>query len=248
VPLTRGAAFYLWVHIAVKRNHPRFVNPQDRQRILSERRNLKMARSAHAYVRGNTGKLYEWLAADGRVHPQGPSVWICGDCHLGNLGPIADADPTTPPAVGDPQHAAAAPKPRLRRADRSILVPAMPLDDLLTPEHHARTVWQFVQGLDLSPLLDTIRAVEGGPGRPAIDPQILAALMRLPARQRQVVRQEEDGVLTLERQKPARLVSERKGNLRRRRQVVQQRLGPRQRGRWQEGEETDRLGGQARRA
>jgi transposase len=58
-------------------------------------------------------------------------------------------------------------------------VPAMPLDELLTPEHHARSVWQFVQGLDLTPLLDTIRAVEGGPGRPAIDPQILVALWLL---------------------------------------------------------------------
>jgi uncharacterized protein (DUF2252 family) len=51
-----------------------------------------MALSAHAYVRGNTGKFYEWLAADRRAHPQGPPVWICGDCHLGNLGPVADAD------------------------------------------------------------------------------------------------------------------------------------------------------------
>ena len=23
--------------------------------------------------------------------PEGPPVWICGDCHLGNLGPLADA-------------------------------------------------------------------------------------------------------------------------------------------------------------
>jgi uncharacterized protein (DUF2252 family) len=51
-----------------------------------------MARSAHAYVRGNTFKFYEWLEADRCPHPRGPSVWICGDCHLGNLGPIADAD------------------------------------------------------------------------------------------------------------------------------------------------------------
>lgn len=68
------------------------------------------------------------------------------------------------------------PPPRLRCADRQILVPAMPLEELLTPEHHARTVWQFVQGLDLRPLLDNIRAVEGGPGRPATDPRILTAL------------------------------------------------------------------------
>jgi uncharacterized protein (DUF2252 family) len=51
-----------------------------------------MARSAHAYVRGNTSKFYEWLdSARGATVPQGPSVWICGDCHLGNLGPICNA-------------------------------------------------------------------------------------------------------------------------------------------------------------
>lgn len=68
------------------------------------------------------------------------------------------------------------PAPRLRRADRQVLVPAMPLEDLLPPEHHARAIWQFVQGLDLTSLTDTIRAVEGQPGRPATDPHILVAL------------------------------------------------------------------------
>jgi len=61
---------------------------------LENCRALKMARSTHAYVRGNTAKFYEWLA-ESRVAkrlPQGPSIWICGDCHLGNLGPIANAD------------------------------------------------------------------------------------------------------------------------------------------------------------
>src|SRR5437764_2481448 len=52
----------------------------------------------------------------------------------------------------------------------------MPLEDLLAPEHHARTVWEFVEGLDLSPLLNAIRAVEGGPGRAATDPHLLLAL------------------------------------------------------------------------
>ena len=52
-----------------------------------------MASSAHAYVRGNTPKFYEWLAeADNRRVPEGPPVWICGDCHVGNLGPLADTD------------------------------------------------------------------------------------------------------------------------------------------------------------
>jgi uncharacterized protein (DUF2252 family) len=64
---------------------------EDRPRVLDATRTLKMARSAHAYVRGNTAKFYQWLAeapAARRV-PQGPATWICGDCHVGNLGPIA---------------------------------------------------------------------------------------------------------------------------------------------------------------
>ena len=51
-----------------------------------------MARSAHAYVRGSTAKFYEWLESSSRGKlPEGPPVWICGDCHVGNLGPLADA-------------------------------------------------------------------------------------------------------------------------------------------------------------
>jgi uncharacterized protein (DUF2252 family) len=57
---------------------------------LSDIRNLKMAQSAHAYVRGSTAQFYEWLDAHGAVIPQGPPIWICGDCHVGNLGPTAD--------------------------------------------------------------------------------------------------------------------------------------------------------------
>ena len=65
----------------------------ERAAVLERQRNLKMARSAHAYVRGNTLKFYEWLdgLAPGTL-PEGPPIWICGDCHLGNLGPLADAD------------------------------------------------------------------------------------------------------------------------------------------------------------
>lgn len=67
-------------------------HPSERTPILEAKRTLKMARSAHAYVRGNTAKFYEWLAASpvAKRVPQGPAVWICGDCHLGNLGPIAN--------------------------------------------------------------------------------------------------------------------------------------------------------------
>lgn len=70
------------------------VTRSDRQAILDHARDTKMARSVHAYVRGNTASFYEWLAAApvARQIPLGPPVWICGDCHLGNLGPLADSD------------------------------------------------------------------------------------------------------------------------------------------------------------
>jgi uncharacterized protein (DUF2252 family) len=52
-----------------------------------------MARSAHAYVRVNTEQFYQWLDSDMATHiPTGPPVWICGDCHVGNLGPLADRE------------------------------------------------------------------------------------------------------------------------------------------------------------
>jgi uncharacterized protein (DUF2252 family) len=69
----------------------RAPRPSERGPILTRTRNLKMARSAHAYVRGSTIKFYEWLEASGGKLPSGPPVWICGDCHIGNMGPLADA-------------------------------------------------------------------------------------------------------------------------------------------------------------
>lgn len=89
------------------------IKPKDRAVALNARRNLKMARSAHAYVRGNTLKFYDWLeSATGKALPEGPAIWICGDCHLGNLGPLAntkgrvdvqirDLDQTV---IGNPSH------------------------------------------------------------------------------------------------------------------------------------------------
>ncbi|RMS92670.1 hypothetical protein ALP57_02170 [Pseudomonas coronafaciens pv. oryzae] len=66
--------------------------PNARHKPLTDLRNLKMARSAHAFVRGNTAQFYEWLhSQSGRRLPSGPPVWICGDCHAGNLGPTGDS-------------------------------------------------------------------------------------------------------------------------------------------------------------
>ena len=70
------------------------IGPNARKARLDKTRALKMARSAHAYVRGATVDFYRWLeTSPGAASlPVGPPIWICGDCHLGNLGPLADAE------------------------------------------------------------------------------------------------------------------------------------------------------------
>ncbi len=50
------------------------------------------------------------------------------------------------------------------------------LESLLAHDHAARTVWAFVQALDLAPLYARIKSVAGRGGAPAIDPAILVAL------------------------------------------------------------------------
>ncbi|BEU28237.1 hypothetical protein PBP221_83770 (plasmid) [Paraburkholderia sp. 22B1P] len=71
---------------------PKVPRHARRQDVLTARRNVKMASSTHAYVRGNTIKFYDWLKeAEIRGLPEGPAIWICGDCHTGNLGPIANS-------------------------------------------------------------------------------------------------------------------------------------------------------------
>jgi uncharacterized protein (DUF2252 family) len=54
---------------------------------------LKKARSVHAYVRGSANEFYEWLQdLQPSALPRGPAIWICGDCHVGNLGPLEAND------------------------------------------------------------------------------------------------------------------------------------------------------------
>src|SRR4051794_6431939 len=91
----------------------KLTRPEQRETILLAARNRKMARSAHAFVRGSTASFYDWLQKPPvEKMPAGPSIWICGDCHVGNLGPIAppsgsvdiqirDLDQTV---VGNPAH------------------------------------------------------------------------------------------------------------------------------------------------
>jgi transposase len=50
------------------------------------------------------------------------------------------------------------------------------LDDLLSADHRARQVWDYVEGLDLGVLYRRVRTTVQSTGRPAIDPAILMSL------------------------------------------------------------------------
>ena len=74
------------------KNKQSVARPDGRASLLEKIRNGKMARSPHAYVRGNTVRYYEWLeSVESGALPEGPPIWICGDCHVGNLGPVGNA-------------------------------------------------------------------------------------------------------------------------------------------------------------
>ncbi len=77
--------------VVVPMSDQKNVTPDGRLAVLTAERHRKMAESAHAYVRGSTTRFYEWLDASALTLPQGPPIWICGDCHVGNLGPVASA-------------------------------------------------------------------------------------------------------------------------------------------------------------
>ena len=53
------------------------------------------------------------------------------------------------------------------------------LDQMLSPDHVARVVWDAVKDLDVTPLLADVRSTEHHPGNPAIDPHVLIALWLL---------------------------------------------------------------------
>jgi transposase len=67
--------------------------------------------------------------------------------------------------------------PRLRVPQRNqVEIHWASLDEMLEPDHLARTVWAAVGELDFSRWLDAVKAVEGVVGRDATDPRLLAAL------------------------------------------------------------------------
>lgn len=89
------------------------------------------------------------------------------------LSPPTDtADAPAPKRALSPKAA-----PRVQRPERrQVELRAVDLEGLLPPDHPVRAVWAFASALDLSPLYDRIRALEGEAGRAPIDPAILMAL------------------------------------------------------------------------
>jgi transposase len=68
-------------------------------------------------------------------------------------------------------------RPRLREPMRDqIELRAVDLDGLLAPDHPARVIWDYVQGLDLRSLEQAVRAREHTPGQAPVSPQLLLAL------------------------------------------------------------------------
>lgn len=80
----------------------------------------------------------------------------------------------------DPQNASnnsTARSPRCNTPDRSQVDPnPRILDELISGDDPARDVWEMTSDLDLRPLYEEIKSVEGHAGRPAIDPRVLVAL------------------------------------------------------------------------
>jgi len=66
---------------------------------------------------------------------------------------------------------------RLRQPERAqIELRSFDLDSLLAADHPARIMWAYVERLDLGALYAPIRAREGTPGHPPIDPRLMLAL------------------------------------------------------------------------
>jgi uncharacterized protein (DUF2252 family) len=157
---------------------PPQVRYEDRQPTLEKARLEKMSRSAHAYVRGNTVQFYDWLlrARKGSL-PEGPALWICGDCHVGNLGPIAsakgnveieirDLDQTV---VGNPAH-------DLIRLALSLAMSARGSD--LPGVTTARMIEQIMQGYQHSLLHPGATYTTAKASRPEPIQKVLARSMR----------------------------------------------------------------------
>ena len=115
-----------------------------------------------------------------RKHPKPARVVIPApieEAHRSAKAPASTIGPTAShaarPPRAEPDRGA---PPRLSVPDRQQLLSPRTIDELLEPDHPARAVWAYVEGLDLTPLYDRIRARGHTAGRPAIDPRLLVAI------------------------------------------------------------------------
>src|SRR6266404_3053890 len=80
-------------------------------------------------------------------------------------------DTLLPPPISATGQATPGGSPRLRPVQRQqVEMRCASLDQLLPPDHEARSMWAYVENVNLAPLLKTIKAVAGQPGRDANDP------------------------------------------------------------------------------
>lgn len=95
-----------------------------------------------------------------------------------NLALFPDLPASGPPSPAKPGPGAAAEPPRLLRPQRAQLyLRTCDYESLLPQEHLARLLWAALERLDLSAFLARIEARGSEPGRPAIDPAIVIALL-----------------------------------------------------------------------
>lgn len=94
----------------------------------------------------------------------------------GQAGLFGEGELPTGPVVNGPSATAASEARVLYPQRHQIELRPVDLDAMLAADHPARTVWAFVQSMDLSPLYAAIKSRQGGRGAPAIDPAVLVAL------------------------------------------------------------------------
>ena len=116
-----------------------------------------------------TQKQAKQSAAESVLATEGPDPAATAQAQaVGRTG-----SPTATRARPDPDRGV---PPRLHSPDRQQLLSPKTIDELLEADHPARAVWSYVEGLDLTPLYDRIRARGSIAGRPSIDPRLLVAL------------------------------------------------------------------------
>jgi transposase len=88
---------------------------------------------------------------------------------------MMDLGAKLPPMSTSPKQQRGRARTKLPVRDQ-IEVHFLALDQLLEADHRVRTVWAYAESCDLTELYAQIRAVEGAPGRNAVDPRLLFAL------------------------------------------------------------------------